>query len=51
MKLDPETLTLADITFDSDMRGGENDDTEIGNIVRSIPSLDAALNGGGIDDL
>lgn len=51
MKLDAETLTLADITFDSDFSQAANDDVELGNIVRNLPNINASLNGEDIDAL
>lgn len=51
MKLDAETLTLADITFDSDFSQAANDDVELGNIVRNLPNINASLNGDSIDAL
>lgn len=38
-KLDPETLTLADITFDNNYSAENNEDSELGNIVRNLPNI------------
>ena len=51
MKLDADTLTLADITFDGDFSQAADDDAELGNIMKNMPSISAALDGGDIDAL
>ena len=39
MKLDAETLTLADITFDNQFNQESDNDIELGNIVRNLPDI------------
>ena len=51
MKLDAETLTLADITFDTDACASANDDEELSNIMKCLPSISAQLDGGSVDAL
>lgn len=41
-KMDSETLTLADITFDGHY-SKDDDSTELGSIMRSLPDLSADL--------
>ena len=39
-KLDPETLNLADITFDNNFSSdSESDSSELGSILKNLPSI------------
>jgi len=38
-KLDPETLTVADVTFDSNMVCDSDEDSELGNLIKNIPAI------------
>lgn len=39
-KLDPETLNLADITFDNNfLSDSESDSSELGSILKNLPSI------------
>lgn len=42
-KLDPETLTLADITFDNNYSAESNEDSELGNIMRNLPNISSDI--------
>jgi len=44
-KLDPDTLNLADITFDNNFSSSaSDDDSELGNIIKNLPNINADLN-------
>lgn len=42
-KLDPETLNLADITFDNSFSADSNEDSELGNIMKNLPSISSDI--------
>ena len=42
-KLDPETLSLADITFNNDDICESDDNSELAKIVKSLPNLSADI--------
>ena len=42
-KLDPETLSLADITFDNNYSTESNEESELGNIIKNLPSISSDI--------
>ena len=42
-KLDPETLSLADITFDNNYSVESNEESELGNIIKNLPSINSDI--------
>ncbi len=42
-KLDPETLNLADITFDNNYHSGTNEESELGNILKNLPNISSDI--------
>ena len=49
--LHPETLTLADMTFDNNFDTCENEDTELGKIVKNIKGINSALSQDSLDNI
>lgn len=42
-KLDPETLNLADITFDNNFSIESSEDSELGNIMKNLPNISSDI--------
>ena len=49
--LHPETLTLADMTFDNNFDTCENEDTELGKIVKNIKGISSAMSQDNLDSI
>ena len=43
-KLDPETLILADITFDNNYSAADNEESELGSILKNLPNISSDIN-------
>lgn len=43
-KMDPETLTVADITFDSGLEISDNEDSELGSIIKNYTTISSDIN-------
>lgn len=43
-KMDPETLTVADITFDNSFEIAENESSAIGNIIKNYSGISSDIN-------